>query len=113
MAKRLGRVLWELREEAHLSIAALARAAGLDPGALSRLESEDRTHVRFATVCQIAEALGVPMEEIAARAGLIRPQGSRKSPQAQAASLLEEVVALERGLDRARQRLENIKKTLK
>jgi ubiquinone biosynthesis protein UbiJ len=53
------------------------------------------------------------MEEIAARAGLIRPQGSRKSPQAQAASLLEEVVALERGLDRARQRLENIKKTLK
>jgi len=70
----VGRVLRALRKEAGLSVAALARAAKLDPATLTRIEAEDRTHVRFSSVCQVASALGVSMDEIASQVGLIKEE---------------------------------------
>jgi transcriptional regulator with XRE-family HTH domain len=72
----IGNAVKALRLEADLSINALARLARLDPATLSRIESEDRTLVRFVTIAQVAEALGVTLDDIAVRAGLI--QGKKR-----------------------------------
>lgn len=62
----------ELREEAGLTRNALAKAACLDPAALMRIEDGDLKDPRFSTVCQIAVALGLPVDAIAARVGLMK-----------------------------------------
>jgi len=70
VAKPLGRVIMELREETGVSRASLARAAKLAPAEVTRIETESRTNLRFQTVCRLAAAFGITTDEIAVRAGL-------------------------------------------
>jgi len=76
--KALGDVIREFRERANVSQTALARAAGVDPAILSRIEAGSRTSMQIATLCRIAEALEVSLDELAGAAGLMRskPKGS-------------------------------------
>ena len=109
----LGRVLRDLRKETGLTRAALAQAAGLDPGALSRIESGDRPNLRFSTVCRLAAALGVSIDDIAARAGLTAAKGILQGkPIAQGAAVLHGVQSAEASLDQAQRTLADVKKRL-
>ena len=72
MVKSLGRAIRELREQSGVSITALARASKLSHGEISRIELEGRTNLRFSTVCTIAHALGLSLDDLATRAGLLR-----------------------------------------
>lgn len=73
----LGSALRELREEAAVSRSALARSAEIDVSTLARLEYGERATVNFEALCRIAEALNTSLDEIAARAGLLRRRGRR------------------------------------
>lgn len=113
MAKSLGRVILELREEVGLTRRALARAAKLDPATLSRIETEDRVGLRFVTVCQLAAALGVSLDEIAARAGLTKMKGLVKSrPVAKGAELLKGLDAIDSLLAQVGDQTSRLKKRL-
>lgn len=102
MAKPVGRVLRDLRIEAGLTRAQVARAAGLDPAAVSKVEDEEREHVRFTTVCQLARALDVTVDEIAVRVGLIRPKSTAKGrPSGTTAEALTGLTMIEKLLNRA------------
>jgi transcriptional regulator with XRE-family HTH domain len=111
VAKSIGRVIRELREEVGLSRAALARAAKLDPAALAHIEKEERRELRFTTICRLSVALGIPTDEIAARAGLIRPNSvGRSKPNAKMASMAASIEALEPLLSKASRHAERLKK---
>lgn len=69
MARSLGEVLKAARLRARLSQSAVARQAGIDPSALSAIESGRRQDLRFETVARIAEALGVSLDTIARDCG--------------------------------------------
>jgi transcriptional regulator with XRE-family HTH domain len=69
--KALAAVLRRLREDAGLSQEALAGRAGITLGAMSRVE---RTSPAFATVQDIASALGVSLEKLGA---MIEAEGRR------------------------------------
>ena len=58
-----GDVLRQLREEAGLSQNALARAAGLDPTHLNRLEREKQGPPRRATAIKLVRALGLSLSD--------------------------------------------------
>lgn len=114
MAKPVGRVLKELRGEAGLTRADVARAAGLDPTVVTKLEGEERAHLRFTTVCQLAGALGVSLDEIGVRAGLIKSTGgARGRPSGTAAELLTGLEAIESLLARASNRATLLKKKIR
>lgn len=66
----LGEVIREFRERAGLSQLGLAKALGMDQPAIARIESARRGGMQFATMCRVASALGVSLDEIAGRAGL-------------------------------------------
>ena len=70
MAKALGRIIQDLREEADLSRSALARVARMTEGEVWRVENEARTNVRFITVFRLASALE---ERVYVRATVWRP----------------------------------------
>lgn len=113
MAKSLGRAIRDLREELGLGRGAVARAAHLDPTALFRIEKGERKAPSFATICAISVALGVSLDELAARAGLVRAKSlfrSRPTPKASVA--LPSVESLEKLLRRAAVHVETIKKRL-
>lgn len=112
--KSLGQVFRRLREEAGLTRFALAKAARLDPAVLTRIETDERPNMRFSTVCQIAGALGVSMDDIAARAGLLRRKGVvRGRPEAQGARLLSDVEAVGKLLERASTKVRDLETTIK
>lgn len=108
MAKSVGRAIRELREEAGISRAALARAAGLDPAAVSHIEKGDRPQLRFTTACQLAKALGVSTDELASRAGLIKGKGSGARPDAKRAALLAGAQGAQSLLERAIRQIERL-----
>jgi transcriptional regulator with XRE-family HTH domain len=113
VAKSLGRVIRDLRQEAGLTRAELARAANLDPAALTHIEKEDRTELRFTTVCQLSAALGISTDEFAVRAGLLKAKGVvRGRPSGKGAALLAGLNALESLLARAALQLGQLKKRL-
>lgn len=114
MAKSVGRVLQELRSEAGLTVAALARAAHLEPAAISRIETGERPNVRFTTMCQLAAALGVSVDEIAMRAGIVKQKGVIRggSASAPSAAALEGLTAVESLLEQARYRVVRVKKRI-
>ncbi len=58
-----GTLLRQYRESAGLSQNALARAAGIDPGLVNRLESGKREPASRGTVQQLVAALGLRREE--------------------------------------------------
>lgn len=62
MAKELGTRVRELRQQAGLSAAALAKRASIDPAALLRIERGENTNPSFATVARVADALRVPLD---------------------------------------------------
>lgn len=112
MAKSLGRAIADLRQRLKLSQAALARAARLDPGELGRIESGERKTPSFQTVCRIAVALGVSLDELAGSAGLIKrkraPSGRWTAPAGSVASLR----ALETALRKAALKAADLKSQL-
>lgn len=68
-----GRLIYA-RERQHLTAAAVAKAASMDPGQLSRYESGERTAgIEAATVIALARALGVPVGWLAADEGQLPP----------------------------------------
>jgi len=112
-AKPLGRALRALRQEAGLTRFALAKAARLDPAALSRIEGGSRVDVRFSAVCQLAAALGISVDEIALRAGLLNRKGvPHGRVKAQRAALAHGLRSLERVLVRATATIERLRSTL-
>lgn len=106
-------VLEELRLEAGLSVNGLARQAGVQTSALARILSEERQHVRFSTVARIVAALGVTLDEVAIRAGLIKAKKipPRSAPPASAAAR-DDLDRLDALLERGRDRIKVIKKRL-
>jgi transcriptional regulator with XRE-family HTH domain len=60
----LGDAVRALRQQAALSQETLAERSGLDPSAIARIES-GRTDPTWGDVRRIAQALDVPLEELA------------------------------------------------
>ena len=73
----LGDRIRQLREERGMSQEALARAAGLSVGVVTKLERTKgrQQDVRLGTAVALADALGVTVDE------LIRPKGEKPLPQ--------------------------------
>jgi len=113
MARTLGRLIQQLREEAGVSRAALARSAKITPAELSRVEREQRTNLRFRTVCQIVFALEISLDEFAARAGMTKPKALTKTPATgTAAAILSSVRAIESAISKAAAEAERIRHRL-
>jgi transcriptional regulator with XRE-family HTH domain len=113
MAKSLGLLIRELREDAGISRAALARASNLTPPEVSRIELEGRINLRFVTVCRIAVALGISLDDLASRAGLLKMRDlPRKRAQATVASLFSKLDAVESVISRAAREIARVKNKL-
>jgi transcriptional regulator with XRE-family HTH domain len=63
-------VLGDARLQKKLSVRALAKAAGMSPIAVSRIEGRKTDDLRFGSVAKLAKALGLSLDAVAARAGL-------------------------------------------
>ncbi len=111
--RSVGGAIRELREEAGLSISALARIAKLDTATLTRIEAEDRTHVRFSTVCLLASALGVSTDEIGIRAGLLRKKAAGPRSRPATAAALDGIEGVDNLLGRAKDRLAKLGERLR
>jgi len=70
--KSVGEVIKSLRKRVGITRHALAKAAQIDPAVLARLENDPRPGVQFATICRLAEALDVSVDDLAIDAGLKR-----------------------------------------
>lgn len=113
MAKALGRLIQDLREEADLSRSSLARVARMTEAEVWRVENEARPNVRFITVFRLASALGISLDDLAARAGL-GGKGVRKGhPAATAAKLLERIAIIESLLTKATREVAALKDKLR
>lgn len=86
----LGQVIKSLREQSAVSRNALARAAHIDPSILTRLEQGDRDNVRLQTLCKIAEALEVSLDDLAGAAGYFSKRRSRTQLNASSSIPLRE-----------------------
>jgi transcriptional regulator with XRE-family HTH domain len=93
MAKTVGEVLRQIREEADLSRSAVARKAGMEPGALLRVEQGRAPS--FELVYRVAKALGVSMDDIATAAF---GRGAKPKAEAGAAYLAEGLARLDAAL---------------
>ncbi|HET9392208.1 MAG TPA: helix-turn-helix transcriptional regulator [Candidatus Rubrimentiphilum sp.] len=71
MPKSLGRAIKSMREQRNLQAKTLARAAHLSQATLTRLEKGEREGINLVTACRLAQALGVSLDELAAKAGLL------------------------------------------
>lgn len=106
MPKSLGFGIRTLRERAGISQYALARATGIDPAILSRLESGVRESIRFEYLVAIAEALEVSLDDVAAEAGFTRRRsGAAVSPTGALPRLLHGIESAQRHLERAQESL--------
>jgi len=65
----LAQALRQFRKDAGLSLRDLAERSGINRGAISRLESGERVQPRAETLKRLAEALGIPTEDLYAAAG--------------------------------------------
>lgn len=74
----LGAVLRKLREERGLSQEALAVRAGTTAGTLARLEL-GQSDPSWSTICAVAEALDVRLQEIIAAVEAQRSPGRRQA----------------------------------
>jgi transcriptional regulator with XRE-family HTH domain len=69
---QFGGYIRHLREQRRLSMRGLAKVAGVDSGALTRLESGETTPTP-GTIKALAIALDVPLADLFVRAGYITP----------------------------------------
>ena len=84
---RLGTSLRKAREQAGLSQSGLARAAGIAPDVVSRIESGARANPGFATVARLASALGLSLDALARGSTTLRTSSARvESVQAREAA---------------------------
>lgn len=114
VAKSLGRAVSELRKEVGITRASLARAAGVSPTELQRIETSDRRDIRFTTACRLAAALETSLDELASRAGVLENKGVvRGSPVASGAAILEGLDGATALLERAFSVLATLKKRLR
>ncbi len=104
--KPLGPVIRALREEAGISRHALARIAKLDPAVVVRIETQTRAGVQFATVCHLAAALGVSLDELAERVHLKKSSGHAHKRDDRITALLTHTRAARMLIDRAARELE-------
>ena len=65
--------LRRLREARGLSWHALAAAAGTTPDALYRIARGDRDDPKLSTLCGLADALGITLDQLAGRAPSTTP----------------------------------------
>jgi ribosome-binding protein aMBF1 (putative translation factor) len=78
------RQLDELREEAGMSKAELARAIGKEPSSIRRFFTAD-VNPELKTVAAVADVLGARVEVVAAKAGRARRAGKKRAPRPAAA----------------------------
>jgi transcriptional regulator with XRE-family HTH domain len=72
----LGQYIKQSREDKHLSLRALAREAGIDAGALSRIENGERVpYYSPDKLAKIAEVLKLDEQKLYNLAGYSVPQG--------------------------------------
>jgi transcriptional regulator with XRE-family HTH domain len=72
-ANQFGEYIKRLREERQLSLRGLAGKAGINSGALSRLEGGKRPTPKPDTLKVLAAALNVPLADLFAMAGYVVP----------------------------------------
>lgn len=95
MARTLGDVIRLARERAGLTQSELGKAAGISAAQISQIETGARRDPQFSTVSRIATVLGVPMDQLAADAGLI-PMPHRKTQSLREAEIVRAVHEAER-----------------
>lgn len=78
--RTLGTVLRAARTKAGLTQAALAKAIGLAPNHILRIESGERLDIRFSTACKLAQALDLPLDMLATACGFPTQSGSQAGP---------------------------------
>ena len=78
------RQLDELREEAGMSKAELARAIGKEPSSIRRFFTAD-VNPELKTVAAVADVLGARVEVVAAKTSRAKRAGKKSSPRAAAA----------------------------
>lgn len=78
------RQLDELREEAGMSKAELARAIGKEPSSIRRFFTAD-VNPELKTVAAVADVLGAKVEVVAGRVGRAKRAGRKRSPRPAAA----------------------------
>lgn len=66
----IGQALRIARERAALTQTAVARAAGVDPSQINKLEADEYADPRFSTVARVCEVLGLSLDAVAINAGL-------------------------------------------
>jgi transcriptional regulator with XRE-family HTH domain len=111
MAKHLGEVIRDLRKRAGVSQVALARAAGIDPAIVSRIEAGSREGMHFGNLCRVARALDVSLDDIAAAAGLLPSTQRSASKSSGRLRFNEGVRQVQTLLGRAADQLESLKST--
>jgi len=109
MAKRLGEVIRDLRERAKISQSTLSREAGLSPTILSRLEAGERAGIQFESLCRIAQALEVGLDEIAIEAGLLPGKGRVRAKPPNRLNYNEDIRQVQGLLARATEKLEGLR----
>ncbi len=114
MPKSLGRALRALRERAGLQATALARAADLSQGTLTRLEKDERQGIQLSTACRLAAALGISVDELAAKAGLLDlPDVVSADVKARGAQVSQAIDAAQKRLKAAAEDLSRAQASLK
>ena len=83
----LGQAIRTIRQEAGFTQKGLAEAAGIDQSYLSMIESDQRRNPGARVIARLAQALQVPMDELAARAGYV-PRAEPEDPLSDRASRL-------------------------
>ena len=101
-SEKLAAIVHELRKARGLSITELAQSAQIDGAILSRIEAGTKMP-SFRTLCRLADALNLSLDDIAQRLGY------RKKPLARRVSLDKTTIgAVRRHLGRAIGALEDI-----
>ncbi len=109
MAKKLGEVIRDLRKRAKISQSTLSRQAGLSPTILSRLEAGQRAGMQFESLCRIAQALEISLDEIASEAGLLPARGRARGKPPTRLRYNEDVRQVQGLLARASEKMEDLK----
>jgi len=103
VARKIGEVLREARLQAKLSIRDVERTSGMPAGAISQIETGARVDPGFSSVTRLAKAIGVSLDDLAAR---VVGSGSKSAEKRGAAIALAEIVKFQSESERAAKRLE-------